>query len=65
MEAIRQAILGKGNRATSILGIAAIFVALGNFLLTGELDTTSLGVGFSGLIGLFARGGGTGSDKPE
>ncbi len=65
METIWKAIIGKGNRAVTIMGIGALLCALGKFLQTGELDTETLGVGFAGLVGLFARGGGTGSDAPE
>ena len=64
MQSIWKAIVGTGNRAVTIMGIGAILCGLGKWLQTGELDLETLGVGFAGIIGLLARGGGTGSDTP-
>jgi hypothetical protein len=64
MQALWKAIVGEGNRALTVIGLGAVLAAVGTFLQTGELDLTTLGVGLSGLVGVFARGGGTGSDAP-
>jgi hypothetical protein len=59
-----QAMVGEGNRKTTFMGIGALLCGLGTFFQTGELDFVTLGLGFTALVGLFARGGGTGSDTP-
>ena len=64
MQALWTAIVGEGNRKTTIVGIGALLCGVGSFLQSGELDLTTLGVGFAALVGLFSRGGGTGSDAP-
>ena len=64
MQALWKAITGSGNRAVTVMGVGAVICAFGKFLMSGEIDMETLGIGFGGLIGLLARGGGTGSDAP-
>ena len=62
MQAFWKSMVGTGNRKTTVVGVGAILAAIGMFLQTGELNVEQFGIGLSGLVGLFARGGGTGSD---
>jgi hypothetical protein len=69
MKALRQAILGEGNRANTIMGICAVAGGILLWLSTGELNTESIitgaGMVAAGLGLGFSRGGGTGSDTPS
>ena len=65
LEQVRQAILGKGNRATTIMGVSAALVGVFVWLSTGKLDLDSFAFIALGIGNMLARGGGTGSDAPE
>ncbi len=65
MQALWKAIVGEGNRKTTIVGVGAILCAVGAFLQSGELNLELLALGLAGLGSMFARGGGTGSDSPS
>ncbi len=64
LEQVRQAILGKGNRGTTIMGVSAALAGVFQWLATGELDTNAFGFITLGVAAMLARGGGTGSDTP-
>jgi len=66
MNSVRQAIVGRGNRANTVMGFAGFLIVAGDWLMTGKVDNETLMVAL-GMIaaGLgFSRGGGTGSDTP-
>jgi hypothetical protein len=65
MDALRQAILGKGNRATSVVGICLLLGGILSWIATGEINMEAMMAAGAGLIGMLSRGGGTGSDAPE
>ncbi len=64
LEQIRQAILGKGNRGTTIMGVSAALAGIFQWLATGEFDTNSFAFIVLGVGAMLSRGGGTGSDTP-
>ena len=64
LESVRQAILGKGNRATTILGVSAALAGVFKWLSTGEFDVDAFAFIAVGVAAMLARGGGTGSDTP-
>ena len=65
MNALRKAILGKGNRSTSIIGACLLVGGILNWLATGEINMEAMMAAGAGLIGMLSRGGGTGSDAPS
>jgi hypothetical protein len=64
MDKLRKAILGTGNRSLSIIGACLLIGGITHWLATGEFDMEAMMAAGAGLIGMLARGGGTGSDAP-
>jgi len=65
LESVRQAILGKGNRYTTILGVSTVLAGVFKWLSTGEFDADAFAFVTIGVAAMLSRGGGTGSDSPS